>query len=105
MLGWDTGNTQMVEVERTYSKWRADYLLKGAELKEGAKPETGLVEAKCLGEPNRESVAIVDQVLPYALHFEAKSVIITNTCVGFGCVKLSVKRTKQTELRRWSNRL
>ncbi len=72
-LGWDTGNVQMVEPEKTINTtWRADYALHDSSGKINL-----LLEAKCLGS-NLEKFSVVQQLLSYAFGFGVLKVVVTD---------------------------
>lgn len=71
-LGWDTANTSMVEVEKTYGQVRADYAL----FDNNAIPKI-IVEAKALGtnfDQNKLKMALVN----YAFNFKLSDVFLTD---------------------------
>lgn len=71
-LGWDTANTNMVEVEKTMVSVRADYALYDS----NAIPRI-IVEAKALG-TDLDQKKLVMALVSYAYNFELKDVFLTD---------------------------
>jgi len=74
-LGWDTANTNMVEVEKTMDNVRADYALYDS----NAIPRI-IVEAKALG-TNLEQKQLVMTLVSYAFSFGLTDVFLTDGLV------------------------
>ncbi len=74
-LGWDTANTNMVEVEKTMNSVRADYALYDS----NALPQI-IVEAKALG-TNLEQKKLVMALVNYAFSFGLTDVFLTDGLV------------------------
>ncbi len=74
-LGWDTANPQMVEVEKTLEKTRADYVLN-----DESKKARIIVEAKALG-VNIFHDQIVNSLISYAFAHKLSDVFITDGLV------------------------
>lgn len=71
-LGWDTANTNMVEVEKTTENLRADYALYDV----NGIPRI-IVEAKALGSP-LDQKAVVMALVNYAFGFQLNDVFVTD---------------------------
>jgi hypothetical protein len=70
-LGWDIANTNMVEVERTIGKVRADYTLYDSST------SRIIVEAKCLG-ADLSNPIIVNSLPQYAFNFQVGDIFLTD---------------------------